>query len=253
VFYGLKSPEEFDRLITALREVKDLYDGRCFVDDMLVTVMRNMSFTRDVRFVRAMRNNACEEGDLSWSWRLHTLVWAAKSALQLPGDFVECGVFRGFMSSVVAEVLEFEKLEKTFYLYDTFGGLAETYSAEYERQMTEAEYRAAAKNGYSFEAVSERFAKYPNVKVVRGVVPEVLHEEAPDEIAYLHIDLNAVEAEIGALEVLFERVTPSGLIVFDDYGHLIRRPLHDAENAWMAERGYVILELPTGQGLVVKR
>jgi hypothetical protein len=253
MFYGLKTSAEFDRLLAALREVKDLYDGHCFIDDLLVTVMRNMSFTRDPLFLRAMRNNAFDESNLSWSWRLHTLVWAASSARHLPGDFVECGVFRGYMSSVVAEILEFEKLDKTFYLYDTFEGLDESYSAELEREMTDAKYRAAAENGYTFEAVSERFAKYPNVKVIQGVVPEVLHEEAPDEIAYLHIDLNAAEAEIGALEVLFERVTSSGLIVFDDYGHLIQKALHDAENAWMAERGYAILELPTGQGLVVKR
>ena len=253
MFYGLNTSAEFERLTAALQEARDLYDGRCFADDMLVTFMRNMSFTRDVRFVRAMRNNAHNESDLSWSWRLHTLVWAASSARHLPGDFVECGVFRGYMSLVVAEILEFEKLDKTFYLYDTFEGLDVSYSAEHERRMTDVEYRAAADNGYTFEAVSERFAKYPNVKVIKGVVPEVLHEEAPDEIAYLHIDLNAAEAEIGALEVLFERVTRSGLIVFDDYGHLIQRPLHDAENAWMAERGYAILELPTGQGLVVKR
>ena len=78
------------------------------------------------------------------------------------------------MSSVVAEILEFEKLDKTFYLYDTFDGLAVSYSAEHERRMTDDEYRAAADNGYTFEAVSERFAKYPNVKVIKGVVPEVL-------------------------------------------------------------------------------
>ena len=143
MFYGLKTSAEFDRLLAALREVKDLYDGRCFIDDMLVTFMRNMSFTRDPIFLRAMRKNAHDESDLSWSWRLHTLVWAASSARHLPGDFVECGVFRGYMSSVVAEILEFEKLDKTFYLYDTFEGLDESYSAEHERRMTDVGYRAA--------------------------------------------------------------------------------------------------------------
>ena len=42
-------------------------------------------------------------------------------------------------------------------------------------------------------------------------------------------------------------------MVFDDYGWHLFRKQKDAEDAFMAERGYAILELPTGQGLVVKR
>ncbi len=78
------------------------------------------------------------------------------------------------------------------------------------------------------------------------------HETAPEEIAYLHIDLNAAKAEIAALEFLFDRVTQGGLIVLDDYGHAPHQDQHYAEQEWMKDRGYAILELPSGQGLVVK-
>ena len=39
------------------------------------------------------------------AWRLHTLVWAARSAIAHKGDLVECGVFKGDMSWVVATIL----------------------------------------------------------------------------------------------------------------------------------------------------
>ena len=48
-----------------------------------------------------------------------------KMVLPIKGSIVECGVFRGFMSAVITEVLDFAKCDKTFYLYDSFAGLAE--------------------------------------------------------------------------------------------------------------------------------
>ena len=36
-------------------------------------------------------------------------------------------------------------------------------------------------------------------------------------IAYLHIDLNQAPAEIAALEVLFDRIVPGGIVILDDY------------------------------------
>lgn len=43
-----------------------------------------------------------------------------------------------------------------------------------------------------------------------------------------------------------------GAIVLDDYGWSVYREQKLLEDAWFAERGYQGLELPTGQGLVIK-
>ena len=43
------------------------------------------------------------------------------------------------------------------------------------------------------------------------------------------------------------------MIVFDDYGWTGYRAQKVAADAFMQERGLAVLELPTGQGLVVKR
>ena len=47
------------------------------------------------------------------------------------------------------------------------------------------------------DEVRSRFEVYPNVFVIPGYVPEVLDELDIDKIAFLHIDLNNVEGEIG--------------------------------------------------------
>ena len=63
--------------------------------------------------------------DYQWHWRVHVGLWAAFSASKLDGDFVECGVNRGFLSSAIMEDLDWDRLGKTFYLLDTFAGVDE--------------------------------------------------------------------------------------------------------------------------------
>ncbi len=69
-----------------------------------------------------------------------------------------------------------------------------------------------------FERVSSRFGGWHNIRVCRGKVSQVLGEIAPRRIAFLHVDMNNADAERTALDVLFDRISPGGIIVFDDYG-----------------------------------
>ena len=91
-----------------------------------------------------------------------------------------------------------------------------------------------------------------NVVVTQGRVPDSFAQAAPDRIAFMHLDLNNADAEIGALEVLFDRMVPGAIMVLDDYGWLGYRAQKLAEDPWLERRGYRVLELPTGQGLLVK-
>jgi hypothetical protein len=97
-----------------------------------------------------------------------------------------------------------------------------------------------------------KFSAYKNVRIVRGIVPDSFTEAVPEKIAFLHIDMNSVNAEILALEHLFDRVVPGGLIVFDDFGWTCNVNQMTAELAFMNERNHHVMELPTGQGMVIK-
>src|SRR5579871_4424718 len=121
MFYGIP-PEKVPRLHQALALFRDLYGSEMFASDMLIALWRNMSFLKDERFVGSIRAVAESDQEKSLVWRLHVLAWAATTALRIPGDFVECGVLRGFSSAVLCKYLDFAAVPKTFYLYDTFSG-----------------------------------------------------------------------------------------------------------------------------------
>src|SRR5678816_3069499 len=68
-----------------------------------------------------------------------------------------------------------------------------------------------------YERVCEKFAGYPQVHVIKGLIPEVFASGCPDRIAYLHVDLNQAPAEVASLEYLFDRMVPGGILILDDY------------------------------------
>jgi O-methyltransferase len=233
-----------------------------FWGDRLLTLDKSCGFLSDPAFVSAFESvRGSHQYDQyaspqTISWRLHTLVWAAKSALRLEGDFVECGVFKGDMSWVICQLVDFHSRGRHFYLYDTFDGFAPKYSSPNDFPDNPGFFDFADKiyrDRDLYESVCQRFSNSPGVKVIKGVVPDVLAQESPEKIAFLHIDLNSPAAEIGALNALFPRVASGGIVVFDDYGWKLFHRQKDAEDEFMRSYDYEILELPTGQGIVIKR
>jgi hypothetical protein len=246
MFYGrgLGDPAERTFLQEALVRFQKIF-GRMFAGDNVILLGRTMGWRRNERFVAALRDNAHTAQEQALELRLNTLAWAAEQALHVEGDFVECGVFRGFSSAVLCAYLDFARLPRRFWLYDTFAGIPEGFDVEQHNSPTLAEPGL-------YEKVVERFRPYPNVSVMRGVIPDVFAQGAPERIAFLHIDLNSSKSEVAALDSLFDRVSSGGVVVFDDYGWAAYVAQQLAEDAWMATRNHRILELPTGQGLLVK-
>jgi O-methyltransferase len=231
-----------------------------FWGDRMLTLDKSMEFLNDPAFaapwekVRGAHKYDQYDNLQSIAWRMHTLVWAARNAMQLPrGDFVECGVFQGDMSYVVYHAAGIAGSGRRMHLFDSFEGIDPKRALPGESadqiEMANAFYRRPG----LFQSVLDRFAPCPEVSVYKGYLPEALEGRTPDAIAWLHIDLNAARPEVETLERLFDRVVPSGVIVLDDYGWLVHKEQKHAEDAFFAERFYSVLELPTGQGLVVKR
>ena len=224
-------------------------------NDNIIVFQRALTFLHDPKFMgslsRASEHNIGTFDDRTW--RAHILVWAARHALNLDGDFVELGTFRGYFAACVAECLAFEKLTRNFFLYDTFAGLPDDATREKELpgsfyDLLQAHYREPE----IYQSVVNRFKPYPNVHPIQGKVPDALHERCPENIAFLHIDLNSAKHEIAGLEYLWDRIVPGAIIILDDFGFAIFRSQTQAHQEFFAARGCPIAELPTGQGLVIK-
>jgi hypothetical protein len=217
-----------------------------FREDGLST-SHNCDFIRDPQFLRAYEAAQKHEGGVNIRWRMHVTQWAGYHAMQLGGDFVECGVNRGFLSASVMSYLNFKSLhDRKFFLFDTYSGLVDALVTEEDV----AAYRHPYTDCYDF--VVDAFKEYPNVVIVRGVVPDSLRSVEINRVAYLSIDMNCVQPEIAALEYFWPRMVAGGIVIIDDYGFPGHEAQKGAADRFAISVGARILSLPTGQGLLLK-
>ena len=182
-------------------------------------------------------------------WRAHVACWAAMRGKDLDGDFVECGVNKGFLSKIVMSYIGFEGLSKKFWLLDTFEGFVDEYLTQSEREK-HPNLRASYEPCY--EKACHTFGHMENVKIVRGAVPDTLSQVTSERIAYLSIDMNCVRPEIAAAEFFWPRLVPGATMLLDDYGHAGHEAQKEAFDQFSVRYGVPILSLPTGQGMIVK-
>lgn len=210
----------------------------------------NRDFLEDPDFVRAYARGVDASGDLGWRWRVHIGLWAASTAARHPGDFVECGVNRGFLSTAIMEYLDWDKLGKRFWLLDTFAGI--DLSQLEGDELTAARERNERMDLADADSVRAWFSQWQNVNVVEGSVPATLPLVHADEIAYLHLDMNSSAPEVAALEYFWERLVPGAVVLFDDYGYRGYEAQRHAQGALARRRDLPIASLPTGQGLLIR-
>lgn len=237
--------------VAAVAEVRSVYD-----QDGMRSV-HNHEFTHDPIFQSAYARGVRAAGeDYRWHWRVHTGLWAARMAAKLQGDFCEFGVNRGFLSSAIMQMLDWNTAGRRFYLLDTFTGVDERYISEEDRNIGVVERNQGdiERGFYTFDldGVRANFSEWSNVCIIPGPVPETLAQINSDEIAFAHIDMNCSPPEVAAAEFIWPRLVPGAIILLDDYAYNGYRSQKLAIDKFAASKQVPVLSLPTGQGLIIK-
>jgi hypothetical protein len=194
--------------------------------------------------------------DPQFEWRIHVALWAGQTALRAAGDFVECGVNAGFVSSALMHFLDWRNVPRKYYLVDTFNGpVMEQFSSSEiaaGRAQIARDFLHAGAYVTDLARVRENFAEWPNAVIVPGIVPEILPRLPLTSVAFLHIDLNCALPEQAALEFFWNKLSPGAIVLLDDYTYFGQQRQGDALEAAARQVGASVLALPTGQGLIIK-
>ncbi|MFL6004580.1 MAG: TylF/MycF/NovP-related O-methyltransferase [Nocardioides sp.] len=197
--------------------------------------------------------------------KLASLVEATRYVVrhQVPGAVVECGVWRGgSMQAVALTLLSLGDVERDLHLFDTFEGMPPptaddtrrtedgVVSAEQLLATSDKDSRMWAIAGLDDvrEAMSE--TGYPSEKVHYhpGLVEETTPGEAPDKIAILRLDTDWYSSTKHELEHLYERLSPGGVLILDDYGDW--DGARKATDEWLTKTGESLFLAPMGSGRI---
>jgi len=166
--------------------------------------------------------------------RMHALYAAVGYVVAqgVPGDLVECGVWRGGSCMLMAHtLLACGDTSRTLYLYDTFTGMSrpgeeDVRSADRAEQISRWEvFQREGYNEWCYAPVEEvrrnlRATGYPEERVVLvpGEVERTLPESAPARIALLRLDTDWFQSTYHELVHLYDRLERGGVLIVDDYG-----------------------------------
>jgi O-methyltransferase len=151
--------------------------------------------------------------------RMHQLRKATETALgeNVPGDFIETGVWRGGACMMMREILKaYGETTRKVYVADSFCGLPKPNPEKYPADLGDQHYTFTAA-AIPIEEVKKNFIlPDPQVEFVQGWFKNTLpHLTGP--FAVIRLDGDLYESTMDSLSNLYDKVSERGFIIVDDY------------------------------------
>lgn len=178
--------------------------------------------------------------------RIYSLYKLAREVceLDIPGNFVECGVAAGGSSALLAAVIQrHSKRRRLLYAFDTFEGMPETTHRDVHEGVDAAATGwgkgTCAADVTSLQTICGKLGVGSLVQPIKGLFADTLpsFKEQMGSIALLHMDGDWYTSTRDILEHLFDLVEPRAPIQIDDYGFW--QGCREAVDEFAAQRGLI--------------
>jgi len=176
--------------------------------------------------------------------RIYLLDQLARLAATLPGDTVECGAYAGASSYFICRRIAGSG--KLHHIFDSFAGLSPPgpQDGDYWRQGDLASPEETARTN---------LAEFDFVRFYKGWIPDRFVEVADRSFSLVHLDVDLYRPTRDCLEFFYPRMVEGGVLIMDDYGFSTCPGARRAALEFFSTGGEVVLDMPTGQGVVFRR
>lgn len=148
-------------------------------------------------------------------YRCYELWQLVKQSKDIPGALIEVGVWRGGSAALIAKSARTVGVVNTLYLCDTFCGVVKTSAKD-------AYYRGGEHADTSPDTVKKLLNHHElleGVTILEGIFPDDTSQYiAEPAFRFCHIDVDVYESARGVMTWVWDRLSPGGIVVFDDYG-----------------------------------
>ena len=149
-----------------------------------------------------------------------------KMSLKVPGDILECGVFKGVGVMYWLKLLAIfaPAAMKKVIGFDTFSAFADDL-LPYEKKTASDFTDETAFEGVAPNTILETAAKAgfkDRLELISGDIKQTAQQYVKDNpgfrISLLHLDLDTYNGTTATLENFYDLVSPGGIILLDEYG-----------------------------------
>ncbi len=185
------------------------------------------------------------------TYRHYVVYYSAITAYQNTNsrNIVECGVAHGM--AIFFAINAFIKDQNCkVYLYDSWQTMRDNELKTEKDLLKKGDYHYL-----DIEVTKKNLSEYLS-KIIfnKGFIPETFDvSDNPDNISWLHIDLNSSYATKKTLDFFYKKIEKNGVILFDDYGHETYEDTRVVVEEFFKDKKINFLQLMTGQVIVTKK
>ena len=141
---------------------------------------------------------------------------------KIPGDLMECGVWRGGLCVFMAGLVKAHNEDRQIWVADSFEGLPKPDPAVNLQDAVLHELLGANTLSVSLEEVQDTFRRYDLfdncVRFLPGWFDQTIPSAPVERLAVLRIDADYYESTQTCLAHLYPKLAVGGFLILDDYG-----------------------------------
>jgi hypothetical protein len=166
-----------------------------------------------------------------------------KLTTRVPGDFAECGSYKGVSAHLMCA--HAERHDRTVHLFDSFEGLPEP-------EARDGGWWKKGDLAAGEAALKETLGEFTNWRAYPGWIPSRFSEVKDRSFSFVHIDVDLYQPTRDSIEFFYPRTSPGGVILLDDYGTWTCPGAKEALDQFFSTQTEEVILVPTGQGLVIR-
>ena len=178
--------------------------------------------------------------------RMFMLLQWLDFALAAAGEVAEFGVWRGGTAVVLHDHLTSRAPERTLHMFDSFAGLPQENPAM-DNHNRKADLADASEAG-----VRALFEDRRGVVIHAGCFEESVAEVHEQQFCFAHIDADLYDSVLFASKFIFPRLSPGGVVLYDDYGFRTCAGAKAAVDEYFAAMAARPIYLTTGQCVAIR-
>jgi O-methyltransferase len=175
-------------------------------------------------------------------WMIYQL---ARLTSAVAGDTAECGAFKGAGSHLICLANRHSALEKTHHVFDSFEGLSQPNELD-GRHWKQGDLACG------LDLVKRNLAQFPRVEYHKGWIPERFGAVSERRFSFLHIDVDLYEPTRDSIRFFYERMSPGGIILCDDYGFSTCPGATQALEEFLQDKPERVISLSGGGGFLIR-
>ena len=176
-------------------------------------------------------------------WMVRQLIRLIES---IPGDTAECGAFEGAGSYLICQAnAASTHIKRVHHIFDSFEGLSAPSKIDgaywHQGDMSRGE-----------DIVRNNLAEFSAYELHKGWIPDSFSSIGDKKFAFVHIDVDLYQPTLDSMRFFYERMSPGGIILCDDYGFSTCPGATKAVDEYLSDKPEKMVALPDGGGFLIK-